>query len=189
MFHHLFKQKKEPRTGDSPIQLQIKKSIFVQLHLWKENLKKFRLSFSNCISCVFCNHLLCIYNVVLHSAVAINEIHIFIVRAVNKLLSSRLITNRRQHWNSHQRHNFLRAEASRDILKFRVSEMAFPGVFKRYFPLQKPCCFVRKHARLGTAIEMSQAFHDIARFEHFTPCLNMYSMSFKTGKWMLYNFI
>ena len=53
-------------------------------------------------------------------------------------------------WNLHQRHKFLRAEASRDILKFRVSEMAFPGVLKRYFPLQTPCCFVRKHARLGT---------------------------------------
>ena len=34
-------------------------------------------------------------------------------------------------WNLHQRHKFLRAEASRDILKFRVSEMAFPGVLKR----------------------------------------------------------
>ena len=37
-------------------------------------------------------------------------------------------------WNSRQRHKFLKAKASRDILKFRVSEMAFPGVFKRYFP-------------------------------------------------------
>ena len=35
--------------------------------------------------------------------------------------------------NSHQRHNFLRAEASRDMLKFRVSEMAFPGVFQKVF--------------------------------------------------------
>ena len=41
--------------------------------------------------------------------------------------------NSRQLWNSHQRHKFLRAEASRDILKFRVSEMAFSGVFKSYF--------------------------------------------------------
>ena len=31
-------------------------------------------------------------------------------------------------WNSHQRHKFLRAEASWDILKFRVSGIAFPGV-------------------------------------------------------------
>ena len=38
--------------------------------------------------------------------------------------------NSRWLWNSRQRHKFLRAEASRDILKFRVSEMAFPGGFR-----------------------------------------------------------
>ena len=54
-------------------------------------------------------------------------------RAVKKVLSSRLIMNSRRLWNSHQRHKFLRAEASGNILKFRVSEMAFAGVFKRYF--------------------------------------------------------
>ena len=53
-------------------------------------------------------------------------------------LSSRLIVNSRWLWNSHQRHKFLRAEASRDILKIRVSEMAFPEVFKRYFPPWTP---------------------------------------------------
>ena len=31
-----------------------------------------------------------------------------------------------------QRHQFLRAEASGDILKVRVSAIAFPGVFKKY---------------------------------------------------------
>ena len=55
-------------------------------------------------------------------------------RAVNNFLSSRLKMNSSRLWNSHQRHKFLRAEASRDILKIRVSEMAFAGVFKRYFP-------------------------------------------------------
>ena len=35
--------------------------------------------------------------------------------------------------NSHQRHNFLRAEVSRDILKFRVLEMQFPGGFQKVF--------------------------------------------------------
>ena len=58
--------------------------------------------------------------------------------------------NGRQLWNLHQRHKFLRAEASRDILKIRVLEMTFPEVFKRYFPLWMPCCFFRIHARLGT---------------------------------------
>ena len=80
--------------------------------------------------------------------------------------------------NLHQRHKFLRAEASRDILKFRVSGMTFPGVFKRYFPLRMPCCFVRKHTRLGKMpIEMSQLFHDIARVEHFTD-LNLFKYVF-----------
>ena len=58
--------------------------------------------------------------------------------------------NSRRLWNSHQRHKFLRAEASRDILKFRVPKLPFPGVFERYFLLQTPCCFVRIHARLAT---------------------------------------
>ena len=51
------------------------------------------------------------------------------IRAVKKFLSSRLIMNSKQLWNSHQRHKFLGAEASRDILKIRVSEMVFQEVF------------------------------------------------------------
>ena len=72
------------------------------------------------------------------------------IRAVKKFLSSRLIMNSKWLWNLHQRHKFLRAKASRDILTFRVSEMAFLGVFKRFFPPRTPCCFVRTNARLGT---------------------------------------
>ena len=73
-------------------------------------------------------------------------------RAVKKFLSSRLLLKSRWLWTSHQGDKFLRAEASRDILKFRVSGMPFPEFFKRYFPPQTPCCFVRihVHARLGT---------------------------------------
>ena len=52
--------------------------------------------------------------------------------------------------NLHQKPKFLRAEASRDALKLKVSEMAFPGVFNGYFPPRTPCCFVRIHTRLGT---------------------------------------
>ena len=96
--------------------------------------------------------------------------------------------NSRQLWNSHQRHKLLRGEASRDILKFRVSEMAFSGVFKRYVPPRTPCFFVRIHSRLGIMLGiMSQAFHDIARFERFID-LNLFkcafnnAMSFKTRK-------
>ena len=57
-----------------------------------------------------------------------------IIQGCQKILSIRLIMNSRRLWNSHQRHKFLRAETSRDILKLRVLEMAFPGVFKKYFP-------------------------------------------------------
>ena len=97
--------------------------------------------------------------------------NIIIYRAVKKFLSSRLITNSRRLWNSHTNGT---SEASRDILKFRVSEMVVPGVFKRYFPPRMACCFVRMHARLGTiAIEISQAFNNIARFECFTD-LNLF---------------
>ena len=70
-------------------------------------------------------------------------------KAVKKFLSRRLVMNSRQLWNSHQRHKFLRAEASRDILKFRVSEMAFSGVFKRYFPPRTPCFFRQNTLKTG----------------------------------------
>ena len=103
-------------------------------------------------------------------------------------LSSRLIMNS---WrNSHQRHNFLRAEASRDILKFRVLEMAFPGVSKRYFPPLMPLLFHQNI--LGT---MSSKCPSCSTTTHgsnvaqIQACLNMRSMSFKTGKRVLYNFI
>ena len=84
--------------------------------------------------------------------------------------------NRRQLWNSHQGHKFLRAEVSRDILKFRVLEMASLGIFKMYFPPWMPCCFVRILARLAgnSAVELS---HDIARSKHFTD-LNLFKYAF-----------
>ena len=95
-------------------------------------------------------------------------------RAVKKFLSSRLIMNTRQLWNAHQRHKFLRAEVSGDILKFRISEMTFAGVFKRCFPPRTPMLFRQNSRRTRNyAVEMSQAFHDIARFERFTD-LNLF---------------
>ena len=65
-------------------------------------------------------------------------------------------------WNSHQRHKFLRVEASRDILKFRVSEMPFPGVFKRYFSTADALLLCQTTSKTGNnAVEISQVFHDI----------------------------
>ena len=60
--------------------------------------------------------------------------------------------NSRRLWNSHQRHKFLRAEASGNILKIRVSEMAFAGVFKGHFSPRTARCFIRIHTRLATML-------------------------------------
>ena len=101
--------------------------------------------------------------------------------------------NSKQLWNSHQRHKLLWAKASRDILKIRVLEMAFPRVFKRCFPPRIPCCFVRIHVSLETM--PSQAFQDIAQFKRFTgQGLNLFEYAFNfiqnwERKGMLYNFI
>ena len=83
--------------------------------------------------------------------------------------------NSRRLWNLHQRHKFLKAEASRDILKFRVSEMSCPGGFKRYFPTRRPCCFVRIHARLGT---MPAKCARCSMTSHGFTDLNLFKYSF-----------
>ena len=97
-------------------------------------------------------------------------------RAVKKVLSSG--------------HKFLRAKASRDILKLRVSIMVGPGVFKWYFPLQPPFCFVRIHASLDTMVSKcprrSTTSHG-SNVSQIWARLNVHSVSFKTGKRMLYN--
>ena len=90
-------------------------------------------------------------------------------RAVKKFLSGRLITNSRRLWNSHQRHKFLRTEASKDILEFRVSETLFPGVFKRYFSIADAMLLRQNTRKTGNdAVKVSQAFHNMAWFERFT---------------------
>ena len=44
--------------------------------------------------------------------------------------------------------------------------MAFPAVFKRYFLLWTPCCFIRIHVH--TKLGPMPSIHDIARFDPFT---------------------
>ena len=83
--------------------------------------------------------------------------------------------NSRRLWNSHQRHKFLSAEASGDILKIRVSEMAFPGFSRGIFHRGRHVVSLEYTG--NNAIEMSQAFQDIARFERFTD-LNMLEYAF-----------
>ena len=56
--------------------------------------------------------------------------------------------------------------------------MAFSGVFKRYFPPQMLYCFRQNTRNTGNnAIEMSEALHDITRFERFTD-LNLFKYAF-----------
>ena len=83
--------------------------------------------------------------------------------------------NSRQLWNLHQRHKFLRAEASRDILKFWSLRNGISRGFKRYFPLRTPCCFIRihVHVRLGKI----PLIHNIAWFEPFTN-LSLFKYAF-----------
>ena len=101
-----------------------------------------------------------------------------LIEAVKKFSSSRLIMNSSWLWNSHQRHKFLRVEASRDILKFRVSEMPFPGVFQRYFSTADALLLCQTTGKTGNnAVEMSQVFHDITQFERFT-ILNLFKYAF-----------
>ena len=93
-------------------------------------------------------------------------------------LSGRLMMIGRQLWNSHQRHKFLRAEAIRDSLEFRVSEMPFPGVLKRYFSTADALLLCQNTCKTGNnAVKMSQAFHDVAQFECFTD-LNLFKYAF-----------
>ena len=58
-------------------------------------------------------------------------------------LSKSWVMNSRPGFGTHTKvTSFLRAGASRDILKIRFLEMAFPGLFKMYFLPWTPCCFV-----------------------------------------------
>ena len=70
--------------------------------------------------------------------------------------------NSRRLWNSHQRHKFLRTEASRDVLKIRVSEMALPGVSRGIFHRGRHVVLSEYAQETGNnAFEMSHAFNVI----------------------------
>ena len=85
--------------------------------------------------------------------------------------------NSKQLWNSHQRHKFLRAEASRDILKFNLGNVISRG-FQEAFSNADAMLFCQNTRNTGNhAVEMCQAFHDITRFERFRD-LNLFKYSF-----------
>ena len=71
------------------------------------------------------------------------------------------------------RHKFLRAVASSDILKFRVSEMAFSGVFKRYvLSSTADAMLFRQNTRktgnntVDVPIALFERFTDLNQFKH-----------------------
>ena len=84
--------------------------------------------------------------------------------------------NSRWPWNSHQRHKFLRAEASKDVWKFRVfhsRKWHFQGFSRGIFH----CGYHAVSSEYTQDWEMSKGFHDISRFKHFTD-LNLLKYSF-----------
>ena len=98
---------------------------------------------SQCCSCLF------------ESKQKINKLKVDTARAVKRFLSSRLIMNSRRFWNSHQRHKLLENQGIWEHFEIQSFEMAFPEVFKRYFPLVSS-----EYTKTGNnAFEMSQAFH------------------------------
>ena len=105
-----------------------------------------------------------------------------------KFWSSRLIINSRWLWNLHQRHKFLRAEAFRDVLKFIESQKWRFQEFLRGISTADAMLFCQNtHITVGTLLlKCPRRFMTLHSSENRT-CLNMRSMSFKTGKQMLYN--
>ena len=87
------------------------------------------------------------------------------LRAVKTFLSSRLIMNGRQLWNSHQRYKFLRAEASRDILNLIKNGIStgFQEIFSTAMQFHQNTC-----KSGNNAVKMCQVSQHIARFECFT---------------------
>ena len=72
----------------------------------------------------------------------------------------------------------MRAVASSDILKFRVSEMAFSGVFKRYSPAPADAMLFRQNTRKtgNNTVDIPSAL-----FERFTD-LNQVKYAFNVNQ-------
>ena len=79
--------------------------------------------------------------------------------------------NTRQFWNSHQRHKFLRAEASRDILEFQSLRNGISRGFQEVFSTMDAMLFHEN--TLGTM----PLIHNITWFELFTN-LSLFKYAF-----------
>ena len=90
--------------------------------------------------------------------------------------------NGRWLWKLHQRHKFLRAEVSRDILKIQSLGNGISMAFQEVFSSTDTVLF-RQNTRKteNNTVKMSQAFH--TQLECFTD-LNLLKNTFKvTQKW------
>ena len=86
--------------------------------------------------------------------------------------------NSRWLWNLHQRHKFLRAEACRDILSLSSLRNGISRGFHEVFSTTGAILFRQNTRNTGNkAMEMLQAFDDIAQFERFTD-LNLFKYAF-----------
>ena len=79
--------------------------------------------------------------------------------------------NSRQFWNSHQRHKFLWAEASRDILKFWSLRNGISRGFQEVFSTMDTMLFHEN------TLETMPLIHNIAWFELFTN-LSLFKYAF-----------
>ena len=77
--------------------------------------------------------------------------------------------NSRWLWNSHQKHKFLRG---RGIWEHFENSSIRNGICRgfqgAFFTAYRTLFHQNTHKTDNNAVEMSQAFQDIARFEHFT---------------------
>ena len=92
------------------------------------------------------------------------------IQGYQKVLSSKLIMNSRQPWNSHQRHKFWRAGENLESWKSHFQGFSI-GIF------HCGCHAVKsEYMQEGEhyAVEMSQAFHGITRFKCFTDPFNVF---------------
>ena len=79
--------------------------------------------------------------------------------------------------NSHQRHKFLRTEASRDILNLESWKWCFEG-FSRDISTEDTILFCQNTCKTGNnAVEMCQAYQDITRLECFID-LHLFKYAF-----------
>ena len=85
--------------------------------------------------------------------------------------------NSRQLWNTHKRNKFLRAEASRDNLKFSLRNHVYMD-FQEVFSIADAIFFRRNTRKTGNnAGKMSVVFLSMAQFERFTD-LNLFKYAF-----------